>query len=153
MSQPVKASLLLFFFLICGSAFMITHRMSARLPAPPPRELFAVVNQQLVAFRADDFRSAYRQAATGVQQKFTLAQFETMVRRNYAEMTRDRRVEFGLVKVDGGSALVQVFFFANEGGVRSFMYSLIREDDSWKIEGVEELRSYRRGQSLAGTHV
>ena len=152
MSARIKASLLLLFFLICGSAFFVAHQLRQRLPAPVPRELFAIVNQQLTAFRASDFRGAYRQAATGVQQKFTLAQFEAMVRRNYPAMTRAHRVEFGLVKVNGGTALVQVFFFAENGSVRSFMYSLISEDDSWKIDGVEELKGYRRAQSLGGTH-
>ena len=152
MTRPVKASLLLFFFLICGSAFVITQRLERRSPAPVPRQLFAIVNEQLAAFRTADFQSAYRQAATGVQQKFTLAQFETMVRRNYPEMTRAHRVEFGVVKVQGASALVQVFFLAENGEARSFMYSLIDEDASWKIEGVQELRSNRRDQTLAGTH-
>lgn len=153
MTRPVKATLLLFFFLVCGSAFVITHKLRERLPTAVPQQLFAIVNQQLLAFRAEDFQSAYRQAATGVQQKFTLAQFETMVRRSYPEMAHAHRVEFGLVKVQGGSALVQVFFFGENGGVRSFVYSLINEDAAWKIDGVEELKSYRRDRSLAGSHV
>ncbi|MGI9086807.1 MAG: DUF4864 domain-containing protein [Chthoniobacterales bacterium] len=152
MSGLVKISLLIFFFAICSAAFLVTHHLRARLQVPAPRELFAIVNQQLLAFRADDFQGAYRQAATGVQHKFTLPQFEKMVRQSYPEMTRAYRVEFGLVEVEGGSALVQVFFFAENGAVRSFMYSLIEEDDSWKINGVEELKNYRRNQSLAGSH-
>ena len=81
MNRLAKASLLLFFFSLCGVALFITHRVRERAPAPAPHELFAVVNDQLAAFRAADFPSAYRQAATGVQQKFTLPQFEAMVRR------------------------------------------------------------------------
>ena len=150
MSHPLKASLLLFLFLVCGSALVVTHKLRERLPAPNPRELFAIVNQQLVAFRSSDFRGAYRHAATGVQQKFTLAQFEAMVRRDYPEMTRSQRVEFGLVRVQGGSAMVQVFLIRQDGAVRSFLYSLTNEEAVWKIDGVEELRSYRRDQ-LAGS--
>jgi hypothetical protein len=86
-----------------------------------------------------------------VQQKFTLTQFEAMVRRNYPEMTRARRVEFGLVKVEGGGALVHVFFIGQNGAVRAFIYSLTNEDAVWKIDGVEELKSYRRYQPLAGS--
>ncbi len=151
MTRPVKATLLFFFFVVCGVAFVITHEVRERRATPVPRELFAIVNQQLAAFRTDDFQGAYRQAATGVQQKFTPSQFESMVRRNYPEMTRARRVEFGLVRVQGGTALVQVFFFAENGEVRSFIYSLTNEDEAWKIEGVEELKNYRRVQPLAGT--
>lgn len=153
MSRFAKASLLLFFFSLCGAAFFITHRVREWTPAPAPHELFAVVNDQLAAFRAADFPGAYRRATTGVQQKFTLEQFEAMVRRNYAEMANARRVEFGSVKVEGSTALVQVFFFAGDGSVRVFLYSLISEERGWKIGGVEELNRNRPSQQIAGTHV
>ena len=129
---------MLFFFSLCGVAFFITERVQKRAPAPTPHELFAVVNDQLAAFRADDFPSAYRQAATGVQQKFTLPQFEAMVRRDYVEMAHAQRVEFGSVRVEGNTALIEVFFFGGDAA-RVFVYSLIAEGDGWKIGGVEEL--------------
>lgn len=151
MPRTFKASLLLFFLIVCGSALIVTHQLRQHLPAPVPRALFAIVNEQLIAFRASDFRSAYRSAATGVQQKFTPPQFEAMVRQNYPEMTRASRVEFGLVKMSGESALVQVFFFGANGAVRSFFFSLINEDDAWKIDGVEELRSWHRAERLSGS--
>ena len=154
MSRIAKATLLLFFFSLCGAAFVITHRVRERAPMPAPHDLFAVVNNQLAAFRADDFRSAYRQASTGVQQKFTLPQFEAMVRREYAEMADATRVEFGSVKLlDDGSAAVQVFFAARDGSVRVFLYNLIAEEGGWKIGGVEELNRYWPRQPLAGMHV
>src|SRR3954464_4482266 len=139
MSRLAKASLLLFFLSLCSVALYVTHRVRERTPLPAPRELFAVVNHQIEAFRADDFRSAYRWAATGVQHKFTLPQFEMMIRRDYGEMANGRGVEFGAVKAEGDTALVQVFFFAEGGSVRVFLYSLIAEDGTWKIGGVEEV--------------
>lgn len=153
MSRVLKASLLLFFFSLCAAAFLVAHHLREHRPPPAPHELFAVVNGQLAAFRAADFPNAYRRASIGVQQKFTLPQFESMVRRNYAEMANAQRVEFGSVRVDGATALVQVYFFASDSSVRTFVYSLIFEDDGWKIGGVEELSRYRPDQSLAGTHV
>ena len=68
-------------------------------------------------------------------------------------MANAQRVEFGSVKVEGSAALVQVFFFAGDGSVRVFLYSLISEDGGWKIGGVEELSRSRPSQQLAGTHV
>ena len=153
MSRAAKASLLLFFLSLCGAAFFITQLVRERAPVPAPHDLFAVVNEQIAAFRADDFRSAYRQAATGVQQKFTLPQFEAMVRRDYAEMANAQRIEFGSVKVEGGAALVQVYFVGGDGSVRVFLYSLISEHGGWKIGGVEELNRYWPRQPLGGTHV
>jgi len=153
MSRLLKASLLFFFLAVCGSSFFIAHHVRERPPAPVPRALFAIVNEQVTAFRTANFQGAYRHAATGVQQKFTLPQFERMVRQSYPEITQAQRVEFGLVKMQGGSALMQVFFFSNDDTVRLFLYSLTREDDSWKIEGVTEVNGYRAGDRLAGTHV
>lgn len=151
MTGLAKSLLLCFLLFVCGSAFVVTQRLRAQVRAPAPHEIFAIVNQQLSAFRSADFRDAYRHAATGVQHKFTLPQFEKMVRHNYPAIVRAQRVEFGLVRVEGGNAAVQVFFFSEDGAGRSFLYTLINEGDSWKIDGVEEL-DYRNTDQLAGTH-
>jgi uncharacterized protein DUF4864 len=153
MPRIAKASLLLFFFSLCGVASVVTHHLRQRAPAPAPRELFAVVNDQLTALRAADFTGAYRYAANGVQQKFTLSQFENMVRHSYSDMTRADHVEFGSVRVEGETAFVHVFFFAADGSVRSFLYNLIAEDNSWKISGVEEISVQPLRVPLAGLHV
>jgi hypothetical protein len=153
MNRIAKASLLLFFFSLCGSAFVVTHHLREHTPAPLPRELFTVVNDQLTALRASDYVSAYRHAATGVQQQFTLPQFEAMARQNYADMARGYRVEFGSAKVEGAAAFVQVFFISTDGSVRSFLYSLTAERKLWKISDVQELSIYPITSRLSGLHV
>ena len=110
MTRTIKASLLFFFFSLCVSAIVVTHRVRLQMPPPAPHQLFAVVEQQLAAFRVADYSSAYRQAASGVQQKFTAPQYEAMIRREYGDMTSAQRIEFGFVKVNGSAAVVQVFF-------------------------------------------
>ena len=153
MSRFAKATLLLFFFSLCGAAFFITARVQEACAPPAPHEFFAVVNDQLAAFRADDFPSAYRQATTGVQQKFTLPQFEAMVRRELRG--HGERAAGGVwlaCEWKGETALVQVFFFAGDGSVRVFLYSLISEDGGWKIGGVEELNRYRPNRAGSGRH-
>lgn len=152
MSRVAKASLLLFFFSLCAASLFVAHQAGKHAPPPAPHELFAAVNDQLAALRAADYSNAYRRAAAGVQQKFTLPQFESMVRRNYGAITRAHRVEFGSVKANGSSAAVQVYFFGPRGGVRCFIYSLTAEGDGWKIEGVEEVRAYESGVPLVGSH-
>ncbi len=152
MTHWTKAAVLCLLLLVCGSGFVITQHLREQVPPPAPHDLFAIVNQQLVAFRASDFQAAYGQAATGVQQRFTLPQFEKMVRQRYPEMVRGHRVEFGIVKAQGATALVQVFLLGVDGTVRSFLYSFIHEEKSWKIDGVEELRAFHAGDRLAGTH-
>ena len=145
----IKAALLFFFFSLCASGIVVTHQMRLQVPPPAPHQLFAVVEQQLAAFRAADYLNAYRQAASGVQQKFTVPQYQAMIRRNYGEMARTQRIEFGYVKVSSGAAVVQVFFCGANGSVHSFLYSLIVEGDSWKINGVQSQSSSRP----AGLHI
>ena len=145
--------LLFSLFVLCGVAFLVAHKLRERLPPPEPRLLFAVVSQQLSALRADDFRSAYRHAATGVQQRFTLGQFEKMARRSFPEIAQAHRVEFGEVKVvEEGNALVEVFFFATDGSMRAFVYSLVEENGAWRIDNVEEVRRSRRRAVSTNLH-
>jgi hypothetical protein len=99
----------------------------------------------VAAFRAADYSSAYRQAASGVQRKFSAPQYEAMIRRDYADIIGAERIEFGFVKVNGSAAVVQVFFPQRTGAVRSFLYSLIAEGDSWKINGVQPTLPSTRG--------
>ncbi len=147
MTTIVKSFLLLLFFSICAAAIIVMPRFGRQTPAPAPRELYSIVNNQLTAFRAADFSRAYRNASTRVQQKFSLPQFESMIRRNYAEMMREtQRVEFGVVQAQGDIAVLQVFFFADDGETRAFLYSFVVEDGVWKIEGVERTPVLRSRQ-------
>jgi len=145
MTRTIKASLLLFFFALCAAAVVASHRVRLQQPPPAPHQLFAVVEQHLSAFRAADYSSAYRQASSGVQQKFTPPQYEAMIRRDYAEVAGAQRLEFGFVKVSGSSALVQVFFRDPNGSIRAFLYSLIAEGEAWKINGVQPMEPTPRG--------
>jgi len=116
MTHIVKSFLLLFFFSLCAAAIIVTPQF-ARQSAPVPRELYSIVNNQLNAFRTADFSRAYRNASTRVQQKFSLPQFESMIRRNYAEMMKEtQRVEFGVARAQGESAILQVFFGSGFAG-------------------------------------
>ena len=151
MTPIAKGTLLTFFFSLCGADFIVSHHVRKPPAAPVPHALFAVVNDQLTAFRADDYTSAYRYAASGLQQKFTPAQFERMVRKNYSHIAEARRVEFGSVFVDRGSATVEVFFFTRDGSARCFVYSLTAEGEAWKISDVEELPDARRSRFPGGS--
>lgn len=150
MSRTIKAALLFFFFALCAAAIVVTHRVRLQVPPPAPHQLFAVVEQQLAAFRAADYSSAYRQASSGVQQKFTPPQYEAMIRRDYGDISGAQRIEFGFVKVSGAAAVVQVYFCGANGYIRSFLYSFVAEGDSWKINGVQPLQI---GDRPVGLHI
>ena len=150
MKRTVKASLLFFLFSLCATAVVVTHRVRLHVPPPAPHQLFAVVERQLAAFRAADYSSAYRQAASGVQQKFTAPQYEAMIRRDYGDLSGAQRIEFGFVKVNGAAAVVQVYFCGPNGYSRSFLYSLVAEGDSWRINGVQPMQI---GDRPVGLHI
>lgn len=151
MSRGLKIGLLLFFAALCGAALLATWQVRERGRPPQAKELFSVVNRQLSEFRAANFVSAYRHSALVVQRKFSLGQFEEMVRRDYPSMTQQANVEFGEVHVIGRSALVQVFLVAPDGAIRGFLYSFTAEADGWKIDGVQSLSLPER--RLPGLHV
>ena len=98
MTRTIKAALLFFFFSLCVSAIIVTHQMRLQVPPPAPHQLFAIVQQQLAAFRVADYSSAYRHTASGVRQKFTVPQYEAMIRRDYGDLSGAQRIEFGFSK-------------------------------------------------------
>ncbi len=153
MNAKLKAGVLTFLVSLWAVAIFVSHYCQQRVPVPAPRELYSVVNSQLAAFRADDFSRAYRHETASVQQRFSLAQFEAVIRRDFAEITHADRVEFGVVRVDGATALVQVFFYSEDGSIRSFLYSLVAEDHTWKIDGVEQQGVAPPGHHLSGLHI
>jgi hypothetical protein len=153
MTRTIKASLLFFVLSLCGAAILATDHVRRQISPPAPHELFAVVEKQLAAFRAADYSSAYRHAASGVQQKFTVPQFEAMIRRDYGDITNAQRIEFGFVKVIGSAAVVQVVFVGENGSARSFLYSLVAEGDSWKINGVQEAYGTASPHHLTGLRI
>ncbi len=151
MTRIAKSFLLLCVFSLWAAALIVTHQLARETPAPAPRELYSVVGNQLSAFRAADFSRAYRNASSRVQQKFSLSQFERMIRHNFVELTETPRVEFGFVQTEGESAILQVFFFAGSGAARAFLYTFVVEDGVWKIEGIEPMPILRSRQT--GLHV
>jgi hypothetical protein len=112
--------------------------------------LFDVVQQQLVAFRANDFSSAYHRASANFQQHWSLDQFSAMIRNDYARIARAERVEFGPWQRRGRHAVVEVFFVNHDGTVLPCVYSLISEADGWKIDGARWIRGWPQGQRLRG---
>jgi len=150
--RAIKVSFLLFFFGLCAGAIIATHLVRQRTPTPPAHLLYSVVSRQLSALRAEDFDSAYQQAAAGVQERFSRHQFEFMIRRDFAFMTEPAQVEFGAVRVAGGNALVQVFLTGSDGTLRAFLYSFTAENDGWKIDGVQPLGP-QPARRLPGLHV
>jgi hypothetical protein len=145
-----KITLLLFFISVCGSAVLMRHHWEPRPNRARPADLYAVVCNQLSAFRMDDYSRAYQHASSNFQQKFNVEQFADLVRSDYHGMLRAARVEFGPVEHRGDHALIQVFFIDDRGQVFPCVYSLVNEGDSWKIDGARMLQRWPAGTRLGG---
>ncbi len=150
MRDRAKIGVMLLAFAICGAAAWVHGLVNAARAGVRPADLYAVVHRQLTAFHADDFSRAYQQASTGFQEKFNVDEFTDMIRGDYGAIIDAERVEFGPVDVEGPRALVQVYFFDASGNVLPCVYSLVREESAWKIDGARMLRRARPGQRLGG---
>ena len=133
MSLPFAVCLL--FFLVTPSGVQPLHRSSAEVR----RQVVGVVESQFNAFRDGDYARAYSFAATGLQQQFTVAAFERMVKEGYPIIADWRAVSFGEAVDNGREAALLVSVQGRGGRTRYFRYVLVREANEWRISGVVEV--------------
>lgn len=134
----------------CGGTLALLLVYVSRPPgAPSPRELYAVVAHHLAACRAEDFPMAYQAAASGVQGRLNLVQFERKLRADWGPVARAHHVEFGPAGTVRGSreqATVDVYFVLNaRGEVIARRYHLVREGEDWKVERSESVAGWPEG--------
>lgn len=113
------------------------------------RQVVGVVESQFHAFRDGDYARAYACAASGIQQQFTVAAFERMVKDGFPVIAYWRTVSFGEVADNGREAVVQVAVQGRSGRTRGFRYLLIREAGAWRISGVVEINLSPAGPGQA----
>lgn len=150
MSRAAKLCLLGVVFGVCVAAAVFQRTFERRWQTTPPGELYHVVSQQLAAFRADDYSGAYREVSLGFQEKFDLEAFADLARTDYPSLLRATRVEFGQTKFRGRNAFLSAYFIMPEGDIVPCVYSLVHEDDSWKIDGVRVLPRWPANRRLGG---
>ena len=100
------------------------------------REVLAVIDAQLAAFRGHDLKKAYTFAAASLRQKFPLARFETTVQQNYPDIWSNARAEYGIVQDNGVEAALRVRVFGATGDSVSYDYVLFKEPSGWRIASV-----------------
>ncbi len=99
------------------------------------KEVVAVVEAQLAAFRAGDAAKAYGFAAAPLRAQTPLRAFRTILQTNYPEIWTNTHAEFGLVRDDGARASVRVQVYSKDGGA-AFDYVLLKERGGWRIGSV-----------------
>ena len=105
------------------------------------KELSAVIDGQLAAFRADDYPKAYTFAASEIKGMFPPDEFEKMVRSQYAVIAKSTATEYGLAFDTGEEAVVNVRIENAEKKSVEYQYMLKKEESGWKISGVAEVKA------------
>ena len=100
-------------------------------------EIRKVIEQQLQAFRQDDFVTAFTFASPAIQEQFQSAvEFQRMVKQNYDAVYRPRSVMFReLTMVDDFPA--QSLILMNTAGnlIRAIYVMQQQQDYKWRIHG------------------
>jgi len=150
MTPRGKISLIMLFFAICGTAALLRHYTTPELQPPTHRELYSIVCEQLRAVRSDDYRSAYRQVSRQVQVKYPLSDFREMVQSSYPALINSFGLELGPVQIRGSRAYVEVYFTGPQHQIWPCIYTLIREGETWKIDGAQMLPRWPPGLPMSG---
>ncbi len=150
MTRTAKLTVIALVFLLCGGSAYVQSRIDRSRQTVPPSELYEVVRQQINAFRSSDFASAYRQASSSFQEKVNMEAFSDFARSEAPGVGRAERVEFGAVRFDGRHAFVPVYLFMADGDVVPCVYSLVQEENGWKIDGSRQLKRWPAGRRLGG---
>jgi hypothetical protein len=148
--REIKLAIVLASFGLCVIAAFVQRALELRRIQAKPAELYEVVSRQVNAFRDADYSRAYQQVSMHLQERFNVEAFGDYARREYPEISRADRVEFGPVRFGGRHAFVQVYLFTSSGEVVPCIYSLIYEDHGWKIDGARIEKRWPRGSRLGG---
>lgn len=108
--------------------------MRASTPAVK-KELVAVVEMQLAAFRKEEIAKAYSYASRALRAQRPLRMFSAIIEANYPEIWANTRAEFGLAHDDNERATIVVVVHAGDERA-SFDFLLAKERAGWRIEGV-----------------
>ncbi len=151
--RRARVGLILCTFAICGAAAIVQRIRESRQASERPHVLCDVVLAQMKALREADYSQAYRHASNSLQEKYNLETYIDFARHDHPELCRAERVEFGPVRVEGSRAVIPVYFFFGSGALIPAAYSLVREEDGWKIDAVRVHSRWPADHQLRGTRL
>ena len=97
-----------------------------------------VIQNQLNAFQADDFDTAFTYASPMIQGMFgSPERFGQMVRQGYPMVWRPAGVEYTALTERGGRLYQNVLITDQAGQLHLLEYEMIETSDGWEINGVQ----------------
>lgn len=101
-----------------------------------------VIADQLAAFQADDFDTAYSFASPTIKRLFgSPERFGQMVRDGYPMVYRPADVTMLEQRVMGGQTVQRVMVSDAAGRLHFLAYQMIETPEGWQINGVQILRA------------
>ena len=105
-----------------------------------------VISNQIDAFQADDFETAFTFASPNIKQLFgSPERFGTMVRSGYPMVWRPAKIEYLGLDRQQGMLVQQVLITDQDGALHTLAYYMIDTSDGWQINGVQILRAPQIG--------
>jgi hypothetical protein len=154
MMPQLKSFFLMSFFVVSGVAAVATHVWRQQIEAEfDPKPLYGVIFAQFEACRSDDFGKAYGQASSGVQERFTLIQYVSKIQTEYGRIFQPQKLEFGSTSLEYHRAMVEVYFLSARGQVTPALFTMIKENDLWRIENFEVYETWPLDRQLAGFRI
>jgi hypothetical protein len=111
--------------------------------AEPTRnsDIEKVIQQQIDAFQADDFKAAFEYAAPGIQQRFgSPEKFAFVVLHRYPMVWRPSDVQYLGVELYSNHALQTVMITDFNKTLHILVYEMVPIDEGWRIGGVQVVR-------------
>ncbi len=123
--------------------FLLAISLSAGLASgafAQSAEIEANIAAQIQAFKADDFATAFTFASPNIQRLFgNPDNFGAMVRNGYPMVWRPADVRFLELREVAGSLWQKVMIKDGDGRVHVLDYQMIRQENGWKVNGVQLL--------------
>ncbi len=105
-----------------------------------------VISDQIAAFLADDFETAFEYASPSIRSIFgTARRFGEMVRNGYPMVYRPSEVTMLEQTREAGQAEQRVMMRDAEGRLHLLAYGMIETANGWQINGVRILRAPELG--------
>jgi len=99
------------------------------------KDVIAVIDSQLKAFRSHDLLKAYGWAAPALRAQVPLSQFIAIVKSGYPEVWANQGASYGVVRSSDERATVAVKVKGPDGSA-SYDYILLKAPDGWRVGGV-----------------
>ena len=111
--------------------------------AEPTRnaDIEKVIDQQIEAFQADDFKAAFEFATPGIQKRFgTPEKFGFAVIHGYPMVWRPSEIQYIGVELYASHALQKVMITDTQKTLHLLVYQMVPVDQGWRIGGVQIVR-------------